>query len=108
MGDVKLLLKCSASQEKVYKKKFGDMVIHFSEDPDNKYPCCLPVFRCEDPVIVANTITGKRERSTHISYSDKCFSPSRHIRIGTAYGETYEDIEATIGQMKAIEDLSVG
>lgn len=100
MGDVKLLLKCSASQERAYKKKFGDMVIHFSENPDKKYPCCLPVFRCEDPVIVASAITGKRERSIQIGYSDKCFSPSRHVRVATAYGNSYEEIQDVIGQMK--------
>jgi hypothetical protein len=105
---VKLLLKCSASQEKEYKKKFGDMVIHFSEDPDSKYPCCLPVFRCEDPVIVANTLTGKRERIVQVSYQPQSYSPARHIRMGTAYGNSYDEIQEVIGQMKTIEDLSVG
>ena len=105
---VKLLLKCSASQEKEYKKKFGDMVIHFSEDPDSKYPCCLPVFRCEDNVIVANTLTGKRERIVQVSYSDTCYSPSRHIRCGTMYGENYEEVQQAIGQLSQMENFDVG
>ena len=108
MGKAKLLLLCSASKEKEYKSKFGSLIIHKSEFPDENYPCCMPVFRCEDLVITANALTGKKEKVMAVSYQPRSFSPTRHVRIGTMYGENYEEIQEAIDSLKRMEDLSVG
>lgn len=104
MSDCKLLLICSAADEKKYKSYFGDMIVHKSEDPENNFPCCLPVFRCEDRVRVRDSLTGATVMQTVVSYSEKCFSPSRHLRVGTLFGQSYPEILKAIEGLKALED----
>jgi hypothetical protein len=104
MNDCKLLLICSASDEKRYKTWFQGMIVHKSEDPENSFPCCLPVFRCEDRVKVRDSFPSATVMQTVVSYSEKMFSPSRHIRCGTMYGESYPSILKAIEGLKTLED----
>lgn len=104
MGESKILLLCSASEEKKFKKWFGSMVANRSEDPESKFPYCLPVFRCEDRVKVRDKITAAPILQVETYYSSRCFSPSRHIRVGTIYGNSYKELLQDIEDLKKKEE----
>lgn len=98
----KLILNCSFSQEKKYKEWFKDLVASKFEQEaiEDSHRYSLPVFRCKDMLRVANT----RDLQEVLSYSDKCYSPSTHIRVGTIYGDNFEELVSTIASLKDMEE----
>lgn len=97
----KLVLSCSFQKEKQFKKWFGDLVASKMEESEisSNSQVCLPVFRCTDMVRVAGTKTVKEE----VYYSPKMYSPSQHARIGTLYGNTYEELYKTMESLYGME-----
>ncbi len=104
MGECKILLTCSASDEKKYRKWFFDMIVGIGEDPESKFPCCLPLFRCKDSVKVKDELTGSMVLQDVVSYSRSCYSPSKHIRVGTMFGCSYSEILKEIAELKQKEE----
>jgi hypothetical protein len=101
-----MILKCSAPEEKKYKKCFGELIAHFSESKEieQRFPYSLPVFRCTDMARVA----GMKGLQQVVSYSQRSFSPANHVRVGTIYGDSYEQLQTTIESLRQMEDMSVG